>query len=333
MSLPLKAKIAVRDGWDKPDSPARKAINELHTLLGLEVRCEPDWSLLIAELDSAYDDKGQLINSAISCIETWFTTTAELLDDESHEEWVEKLLENLKESYSRLTLLVEVSESDKASTLWSDNRKGFTLYIPKTHIYQASQFISILKEQLLDCFEEKKETRPLPTHTITSHTGDEWADVVVEVASEKPILSSNPKPTIPEVEYLPDANALPKPGTLLLRPPYHLFIYAMGNSKMEIQCSHAPTLNLLSDYLKRWCRTNPHLTNKPPSLSIELNHATCCFGEYDTLTLHAENRYAGTWTASPTMILNIVEGVLGYERVFGDSNSWQYRKDTPFKKL
>lgn len=64
------------------------------------------------------------------------------------------------------------------------------------------------------------------------------------------------------MDYLPDPNTMPKPGTLLQRAPYHLFVYASGKNKIEIECSHSQTLEVLSEYLKRWCRINPNLTTK-----------------------------------------------------------------------
>lgn len=154
----------------------------------------------------------------------------------------------------------QASEIERASTGWSDRRKGFLVCIPKVHVYQPAQFGSLFKEQLLDCFEEKKKSsQSLPIHCTT---GDEWADVGMDEAAEKPVKPTATKSTASIVDYLPDANTLPKPGTLLLKPPYHLFIHAIDNNKLEIQCSHSATLEVLSDYLKRWCRINPNVTTK-----------------------------------------------------------------------
>lgn len=67
-------------------------------------------------------------------------------------------------------------------------------------------------------------------------------------------------------------------------------------------------------------------------MTITQNTTTCSFGlPYDTLTVSTESRYGNGFTASPTLVLALVEGTLGYRRVFSDASSWQYRKDTPFK--
>ncbi|RSL56930.1 hypothetical protein CEP53_006640 [Fusarium sp. AF-6] len=330
MSLPLKAKVSVRDNWTNPDSPAQKAIKALKEVLGLEVHCEPEWPILVSELDKVWEDKNQLIASVTSFLQTWFQVLTELLDDESQEEWADKLLTKINELCSRLNLIVEISESEHASTRWSDGRLGFVLSLPNTQVYQPAQFAGIFKEQLLDCFEAKKPAKPLPIH---STTGDEWADVGVEDEPEQPAKQPQTKSQPSTVDYLPDPNTMPKPGTLLQKTPYHLFVYAAGKNKIEIECSHSQTLEVLSEYLKRWCRINPNLTTKPPAVEIELNHGTSGFGvTYDRLTLFCENRYGSVFTISATMILNLVEGVFGYQQVYSDACTWHYRRDTPFKK-
>lgn len=65
---------------------------------------------------------------------------------------------------------------------------------------------------------------------------------------------------------------------------------------------------------------------------VERNEATSSFGlPYDMLTLSTQGQYGSRFTVSPTLILALVEGSLGYKRVYSNANTWQYRKDTPFK--
>lgn len=150
----------------------------------------------------------------------------------------------------------QVGETDRAATEWSDSRMGFVVFVPKTQVYQPAQFAQVFKEQLLECFGEKKS---LPIH---STTGDEWADVGIEETTEGLVKAVEAKALAAVVEFLPDANNLPKPGTLLLKPPYHLIVSSYGGHKLEVQCSHSATLDVLHQYLKRWCKINPNLTNK-----------------------------------------------------------------------
>lgn len=106
---PLKVKIALRDHCEKPDSPLQKSIKEVKDLLGLDVYCEPEWSIIVSDLERAYDDKGQLVQAVVGVLHAWFVTVAELMDDESHEAWSEKVVEKVREFASRLKVVVEVS--------------------------------------------------------------------------------------------------------------------------------------------------------------------------------------------------------------------------------
>ena len=102
---------------------------------------------------------------------------------------------------------------------------------------------------LLGCFD--KEPSP----------ADDWADVKLESSGNATIAEKSPQPqaTVPGTlavpEFLPNWESLPRPDDLLLRPPYYLTLDA-GTQQIQIEGSHSPSLKLLSDYLKRWCRVN-----------------------------------------------------------------------------
>ena len=55
---------------------------------------------------------------------------------------------------------------------------------------------------------------------------------------------------------------------------------------------------------------------------------------HDTLQLFAENRYGTRYAVSPTVVLHLVEAVLGYSPAGGDSGGsvWRYRKDVEFRR-
>jgi hypothetical protein len=110
----------------------------------------------------------------------------------------------------------------------------------------------------------------LPIH---STTGDEWADVGAEDREEE--LAKPPKTgdKAPTVDYLPDPNTMPKPSALFQQAPYHLFVYNSASNrsyKIEIECSHSQTLEVLAEYLKRWTKTN---VNRVDKASISLVHS------------------------------------------------------------
>lgn len=50
---------------------------------------------------------------------------------------------------------------------------------------------------------------------------------------------------------------------------------------------------------------------------------------YDKLTMEVNADY---FTASPMIVLSLIEARLGYEPVEAKGSSWTFRKDTPFKR-
>ncbi|KLU85512.1 hypothetical protein MAPG_04535 [Magnaporthiopsis poae ATCC 64411] len=348
-SVPLKVQVGIRDHWKNEDAPVQTSLRELQELLGLQVDIEPEWPLILAELDSFYIDKGNFAAAVAGAVETWAKALTELLDDEKNEQWTEKLLEKLKESWSRLKVFVDVSKDTQASTQFSHERGGFVITLPRRTLNQPYELLPLFKGEIHESFDEtknKKKTTKLPSRSGPP-PGDDWADVEVDEATgklgiveqTKPAAAatssgSAPPPGLPKPEFLPNADTLPRPDELLLKPPYHLIVHAKGLTEVEVQCSHSPSLSFIADYLKRWSRANHNMTNKPPSVTVKLQQAAFGLGAmYDCLWLVAESRYGPQQTVSPTIILALVEGVLGYDKVSGDGGSWTYRRDVPFRSL
>lgn len=100
--------MSIRDHWDKPEAPAPAAIKRVRDTLGIDVHCQPEWTILVAELDKIYEDNAQLIAFVVGSLRVWFETLAELLDDANHETWSEKLLSRIYEVSPDLKVAVEV---------------------------------------------------------------------------------------------------------------------------------------------------------------------------------------------------------------------------------
>ncbi|KAL8345353.1 hypothetical protein RB601_005407 [Gaeumannomyces tritici] len=348
--VPLKVQVGIRDHWNNKDAPVQVALKELQGLLGLQVEIEPEWPLILAELDSFYIDKGNFAAAVAGAVETWAKALTELLDDEKNEQWTEKLLEKLKESWSRLRAFVDVSKDTSASTEFSHERGGFVITLPRRTLNQPYELFPLYKGEIHASFDEgrKKKSVKLPSHSAPA-AGDDWADVEVDEATGKlevvekatpaamvsaAVSGGAPPPGLPKPEFMPNADTLPRPDELLLRPPYHLIVHAKGLTEVEVQCSHSPSLSFIADYLKRWSRANHNMTNKPPSVTVKLQQAAFGLGAmYDCLWLVADKCYGPQQTVSPTIILALVEGVLGYDKISGDGGSWTYRRDIPFKTI
>ncbi|KAI8302768.1 hypothetical protein K4K59_000359 [Colletotrichum sp. SAR11_240] len=333
-SLPLKVKVAIRDHWTSEESQPQKALKELKNVLGLDIDVEPDWQLLLAELDTVYSDKGDLVAAVAGTVETWTKAATELLDDDKNADWTEILLEKLKATYINLRLFIEVSRDDQASSAWSDERGGFIIALPRRQLNHPAELFPLFQGEIKECFSDKHHLPP--SYTISPRmSGDEWADVGLDVRAGH--LSLNDRETSAKTttgpDILPRADSLPRPDDLLSKPPYHLFVYARSAHEIEVQCSHSGTLKFLSEYFKKWRRVNHQLSTKPPAVEVKLHQ--CAFGLgaiIDRLVLVAENR-SGTFTVTPTIVLSLVEGVLGYKQVYADAHSWTYRRDVELRSL
>ncbi|TDZ21681.1 hypothetical protein Cob_v005403 [Colletotrichum orbiculare MAFF 240422] len=318
-TLPLKVKVAVRDHWTNDQSPLKKALKDLKEVLGVEIDVELDWSLLLSELDSQYPDKGDFAAAVAGTVETWAKATTELLNDDTNNEWTETLLERLKATHLRLRVYVEVSRSEDASTTWSEERGGFIICLPRHQLTQPLELFPLFKGEIRDCFSDHKQ---LPPYSVSS--GDEWADIgnlsLNERRASSPTTATGP-------DFMPRADTMPRPDDLLSKPPYHLFVYARSSHEIEIQSSHSATLKFLSEYFKKWRRVNHQLSSKPPPVEVRIHQ--CAFGLgaiIDRLVLVSENR-SGTFSITPTIVLSLVEGVLGYKQVYSDAHTWTYRRD------
>ncbi|KAK4129077.1 hypothetical protein N657DRAFT_639627 [Parathielavia appendiculata] len=255
----------------------------------------------------------------------------ELLDDSGNEAWTEKVLEKMQR---RMQVFVDVASSDRASTTWSEKRGGFVLSLPKQQVYQPAELFRVFREGLLACFDEKK---PQLTQSMVAGGADNWEAVEIDVPTGKaevvetaPALRAS---TRSKVDFLPNLASLPRPDQLFLQPPYHLTL-THGRQEIELQCSHSPSLQLLADYLKRWCRVNHADTRNPPAVQVTLHQSAFGLGEmFDRLTLNTEEtRYTNQFTVTSPMIVALIEGVLGYELV-STNGAWHFRKDTALKAL
>lgn len=86
-------------------------MKKLKDVLGLDVYCEPQWQILVSELGSFWEDKGELVSSVAFFVHVWFEALTELLDGEAHETWTDTVLTKVRELTSRLNLTVEVCYS------------------------------------------------------------------------------------------------------------------------------------------------------------------------------------------------------------------------------
>ncbi|KAK3335844.1 hypothetical protein B0T19DRAFT_20875 [Cercophora scortea] len=327
-SLPLKVQVSIRDHWNREDGPLQTTLKSVQELLGRDVSIDPEWQLLTAELDKFYPDKGNLVVIVAGCVQVWAKSMMELLDDESLEKWTEQVLEKTL-APGRLRVFLEVGTSDKAATSWSEQRGGFVVSLPKRQVFQPTELYAVFRSGLLACFDAEKKKAQIPVRQA-----DDWADVEMDTTTGKAQVVEQPKPSASgaKVDFFPNVASLPRPDQLFLKPPYHLTM-TLGRD-IEIQCSHSPTLQFLSDYLRRWCRVNHHDTTNPPAIQVILHQSAFGLGEmYDRLVLSTEEtRYTNQFKVTSPALVALIEGVLGYELVSSDG-AWNFRRDIEYKSL
>ncbi|KAH8174831.1 hypothetical protein LIA77_06250 [Sarocladium implicatum] len=326
MALPLKIKLSLREHWDAPTSPAKRALHKLHEVLGLNVQCDPEWVIITSELRSSYDERGaDLVVSVAGLIRGLCEAVIELADDET---WADELWTRLGDNGPKsLSIFPEVSSGsvDVPIARWDSPRRGIILSIPQTPITAPLECISSLKDNLLKAF----EPQPSSNQWVQVDAAPD-ASATVEPLRLQSLSIKEPRTTAQQpIQYLPDAASLPRPDELLSRPPYYMIVRAVGELRIDVECTHSPTLDAIANYLKRWCRTNHSLSTKPPVVDIRLQPGSFGAGlVHDVLTLEASNQQ---FHVSPTLILHLVESVFGYERTHTDTYSWQFQRDAPFK--
>jgi hypothetical protein len=328
--LPLRVQVGIRDSWDQDNSPVRTAMAKLKDLFGIEVVVEPQWQLLLAELDKSYPDKSIFVPAVAECVASWCEVLHTLASDDAKGEWLDSVLDRVK---TRMVVFLEVCDGGLPTTFWSSGRNGFIIALPKAPLPPVSETRSIFHGALLDCFNPRpaaaapEETRP------GSASG--WTDVVVDTPSERPALaisSSLATSATRQVQTMPTIATIPRPDELLLRPPYHLRVSSGGTDYVEVQCSHSPSLQLLAEYVKKWCKLNFQDSRKPPCIKTTL-HASSLGPNliYERLTLEAESRFPPS-SISPMVVLHFVESVLGYKSVHVGGSFWLYRRDSELRR-
>ncbi|KAI0453894.1 hypothetical protein F5B21DRAFT_264217 [Xylaria acuta] len=331
--LPIKVQIGIRDAWDNEDAPVQKAIRNLKDVIGVKVTVLPEWPLLLAELGAFHPDKATLAPSVAAAVEACCTALSTLADDEANAEWADTLLER---TGSHIRISIGASKGREMGISWSDQERGFIISLAKSTVPSKAYMLSFFTGNLLKVFDEKARNDTSSTIEPTA-AADDWADVAVDNKTGNAAVVEAPRKhgattqQSPSFDVIPDIGTISRPDELLLKPPYHLIMHNHGKESIHVQCSHSPTLQFIADYLKKWSRTNHNNTTRPPCAEVQLHQSAFGLGVvYDRLTVVSESRYH-TQAVSPTIVLSLIEGVLGYKNVSSDGSSWTFRKDVEFR--
>jgi hypothetical protein len=105
----LKIKVNVRDLWDSSESEVKKEFASLKAVLGLDIAAEPQWQLLWTELKTNFKEPDQFVPTIAGATASWARALKSICDIDENEDWVEELLERVKNAGSMLRLELEVS--------------------------------------------------------------------------------------------------------------------------------------------------------------------------------------------------------------------------------
>ena len=126
-----------------------------------------------------------------------------------------------------------VSRTEDTTSSWREESSAFIITLPDAQIIQPLDLIPAFKTHLLSSFENEPS--------------DQSQDNVKASPVPAVVTSVTPCPKVQRAEYVPDVSTLPRPDVLLLKPPYHAFVYLRGRNEVEVQATHSPTLDFIAD--------------------------------------------------------------------------------------
>ena len=270
----------------------QKSIAEVKKLIGHDIVVEPEWQLLWAELQKHYSDNSRFVPDVVQVVVAWFRSLCELAEDDTNEEWTETLLDKLKSTHM-LKILFDVRTKPQCasiarshalqvtnegpSTSWSDKHNVFEIRFPKNMPISQSRMLSGFHTELRQAF-EVPSARTMPDRIASSaHVTEEgFTDVDPSDFDSTSILT--PATTerfvsrAPTVDALPNMRMLERPEDLMRKPPYHMILTHNQYGKfITIQGSHQPSLELIAEYFKKWCKKNHNQSNRVFALSSVLH--------------------------------------------------------------
>ncbi|KAJ7782063.1 hypothetical protein DFH07DRAFT_728883, partial [Mycena maculata] len=295
---PLKVRVDIRDLWDSSKSSVNHSVSALNKILGHTITPRVEWPVLWGELKEKFPDNTVFVPTVVRYTIAWYERLCGRLESEAYAEWTDQLLSAVTEGNGKaLSLHLEVRAP--SGKFWSAQLATFHLCVPNTEPVSQSKLDSSFDKDFENLFNAEAGGKE-----------DDWADI----ASETRVATTSSGIEVPAVARLPVLGALARPQELFSsNGPYILIVEERG-AMLVIQCSHEPSLELLSAYLKKWAKTNPNDSLRRPILQVELLESEYCFGMMDTLTVERSMaRNNSGPPINPTLILAFIEGVLGYK--------------------
>ena len=111
ISRPIKIRVDIRDHFEAPACAVQKEFKALEDVVGLKVKCNLEWDMLWAELNTSFPDKATFVPNVTGVIAAWCNVLANRLEDDKFTSWTEDLVGKV-EAAGAVKLQVQVRISN-----------------------------------------------------------------------------------------------------------------------------------------------------------------------------------------------------------------------------
>ena len=277
-------RTSIRDHWDAPSSPLRKAKNALSTTLGLPVKLYANFTELRSKLGpSSFDAEAIVPNLASALTSCLHALDARLNREEDDDGYADRFLERCNSVPGRAAQGLDVYVE-------AVQRAGIFGIFPPTfhwHPYHRgalrlgvveTRTLTVEPHALATMINELGADDATPQTTVASSSAEispgeddasEWAGIVTPSQSAASVVDvraagSGAVPSAQAEAALPPERMprdLPEPHALFARTaPYLLQVSTergFGGAQrvvLRVACSHQRTLEVLMEYLRRYLR-------------------------------------------------------------------------------
>jgi hypothetical protein len=145
------------------------------------------------------------------------------------------------------------------------SKHRFEVILPSSNKLTSSGLEASFASDLLNLFNVAVGTS-LPA--VAAADEPDWADVSIHSSTtEQPPQGIQLQSELHQAtaESLPEVSTIDRPEELIKKPPYWLIVRQEGRDRVVIEGSHGPSLSVLEEYLKKWCRGDTNRADRVSS--------------------------------------------------------------------
>ncbi|GAM85436.1 hypothetical protein ANO11243_034430 [Dothideomycetidae sp. 11243] len=187
-------------------------------------------------------DKDTLVPGVCAAVTSCLDELRQRIDDDAKETWTDGLLEFVNSHGRKLVIRVQAVQGDIVKLSLNDAAGALVFSLPDNGAIQQT-----LSSGLHDGLRKLLDNEPGTAEDDTfEHIPPVSAapQLKLEVRTSKPAL----------IRSLPNLDQISRPEDLFeMTPPYHMIIVAEPR-RIIVQGTHPQSLQLMSDYFKKWAR-------------------------------------------------------------------------------